>query len=222
MLYALGRSLYLLEEYQQVIKTLQPVVDKDWHFSPAYYLLGISYCMLQEHSKARHVLERSLSLSPVYEQTYLILSSLAFREGQRVSGNSYEESYLQSSADTGRSRADAYIALANNHLFLGLTDEGIRCYRAAIELRPDEMASRNELGELFVEAGRWDEARNQYLTLLSLDSAYYQSYLMLGLIHDSLADTSGAVKYYTEYLHLDSTGAEAERTYNRIASLTKQ
>jgi len=219
LLYELARSLYTLEEYEQAAEALRPAIENNWRYSPAYYLLGISYCRLGKYSKARHVLEKSLSIPPVYEDTYGILAGVAFRENDDVAAERYEKSYVQAFEKKGKNRGEIYAALASSHLFVGLDKDAIRCYKTAIAYQPDKPVLHGELGELLAEAGQWREARSEFLTVLALDAQYTRAYYMLGVIHDSLADTSGAVKYYSEYLVRDSAGGDADKIRRRLLSL---
>jgi serine/threonine protein kinase/tetratricopeptide (TPR) repeat protein len=219
LLYELARSLYLLEDFEQVTEVLRPAIANDWQYSPAYYLAGISYCRMHDYTRARRVLEQSLSLPAVYPQTYPILASLALREGDRAAAERYEKNCLQTQEETGVARGEIHATLARSHLFLGLDKEAIRCYESAIAARPEEALYRNELGDVLIEAGMWSEAHDQYLALLALDADKADTYRMLGIINDSMADTTAALKYYNEYLQRDSSGAEAENIRGRITAL---
>jgi serine/threonine protein kinase/tetratricopeptide (TPR) repeat protein len=222
LLYELARSLYTLGEFDQAIEALRPAIENNWRYSHAYYLMGITYCELDEYSKARNVLERSLSIPPVYEYTYGILASVALREGDNAAAERFEKTYLQELEGKGKSRGEVYAALAESHLFMGLDEDAIRCYKSAIVGQPDNPAFHCNLGELLYEDGQWGEARDEYLEVLDLDSQHTEAYGMLGIIHDSLADTSGAIGYYIKYLSRDSAGENSEKIRNRISSLQIQ
>ena len=221
LLYELARSMYTLEEFERAAEALRPAIENNWGYSPAYYLLGIIYCKLGTYSKARHVLEQSLSISPVYENTYGILVGVALREGDNAAAEKYEKEFVQESEGKGKDRGEIYAALARNLLSMGLDKDAIRCYKAAVAYQPEKSVIHDELGKLLTEAGQWGEARSEYLTVLTLDSRYSRAYYMLGIIHDSLADTSGAVQYYTEYLIRDSLSIDADKVRRRVQALRR-
>ena len=222
LLYELARSLYSLEEFEQAAATLRPAIDHQWKYSPAYYLLGITYCRLREYSKARHVLERSLAVSPVYEHIYGILAGVALKEGDSAASERFEKNYINELEARGMSRGEIYAALANSHLSMDLDGDAIRCYRSAVSSQPDQPEFHKELGRLLFQSGDWAEAGGEFNLVLGLDSACTEAYRMLAIIHDSLADTSKAVRYYGEYLIRDSACSDADRLKNRLRSLQGQ
>jgi len=219
LLYELARARYNLGEWDAAVETLRPIVAAEWNYSPAYYLLGASYCMLKKYSEARQVLERSLSISPVFEYTYGILAGLASQAGNSDAAARYEELYVQTLEEKGNSPGDIYSALARNHLYMGFNTEAIRCYEIAISHHPDVPHNHSGMAQALYRIGRLQEARDKYRKALTLDVRDESACWMLGKICQDLADTAGAVMYYGMYLEYDSTSGNAEEVRRRLREL---
>jgi tetratricopeptide (TPR) repeat protein len=74
----------------------------------------------------------------------------------------------------------------------------IRYYESACELSPQHPALRNELGEVYHEMGRYDEAIKQYEKSLTISSDFSETYSHLGDAYLERKDINNAVKNYYE------------------------
>ncbi len=221
LLYELARARYSLGEWEAAVEALKPVVAAEWKYSPAYYLLGVSYCMLNKYSDARQVLERSLTISPVYEYTYGILAGLASQAGDSAAAARYEELYVQTLEEKGTPPSQIYSTLARNHLYMGFNLEAIRCYEIAISHRPDIPKYHSDLGEAMYRVGRLQDARTEFRRAFAQDGDNETACWMLGKLCQELADTAAAVRYFGMYLTLDSTSSDAEEAKRRLRQLSR-
>ena len=72
----------------------------------------------------------------------------------------------------------------------------IKYYENACELSPQHPALRNELGEVYHEMGKLDEAIKQYEHSLTISSDFSETYSHLGDAYLERKDTANAVKNY--------------------------
>ena len=221
LLYELARVRYGMAQYQAAIDILRPAVDAQWRHSPAYYLLGSSYCILGNYAEARRVLERSLSITPVYPYTYGLLSGIAYRSGDRDDAARYEKICIQELEKQGQDEASIYTMLAKNNDCMGFTDNAVRCYRTALGLRPEDPGLHAELAELFYQEHEWEQARVEFARVIEIDSSRADAYRMLGAVCDSAGDRQGAIRQYDHYLIYDSTSTKAAEVRDRLRELLK-
>ncbi len=221
LLYELARARYSLREFQAAVDALRPAVDARWRHSPAYYMLGASYCMLGDYSQARRVLERSLSITPIFRHTYGLLSGVAYKLGDKEAALRYEQTYIQEQENHGLDEADIYEMLARNHTYMGFTDNAIRCYHKALALRPNDGTLHALLGNLLYQEREWEQARTEFIRVTEIDPSHADAYRMLGAVCESQGDNQGAVRQYVKSLSYDSTSAEAVSVRNRLQRLLK-
>jgi len=101
LLFNLGQIRYNLGKYTEAMEVLLPIVKLHWHYSPAYRVLGQCYDQLRQYDKAKEVLEQSLSVTPVYPETYGLLFTLMVRMADTVKAAEYEGLYMQRSREMG-------------------------------------------------------------------------------------------------------------------------
>lgn len=220
LLYELARARYALGEYRAAVDALRPAAAARWRHSPAYYLLGASYCSLGDYAQARRVLEQSLKITPVYPHIYGLLSGVTYELGDKDAAARYERLYLQEEENHGLNEATIYTMLAQNSANMGFTDNAIRCYRKALARRPNDPALHAYLGELMFQIQDWEETRTEFTRVMEIDSTRAESYLMLGAACDSLGDHQSAIRNYIAYLKHDSTSAKATEVRNRLQNLS--
>jgi tetratricopeptide (TPR) repeat protein len=209
LLYDLARVRYSLQDYNGAVEALQPAISMKWYHSPAYYLLGACYSMLQKYAKARKVLEQSLSITPVYPYTYGLLSGLTFERGDNEKAEEYEDLYIRELSQRGQELGQIYAMLARYHMSMDFYEHAIRCYRLAMANEPGVAQYLDELGEALFLNEDLDAARDAYVSALELDSQWINSHKMLGIIFERMSDTSQAVHHYEAFLKQDSVSSEA-------------
>lgn len=220
LLYELARARYALGEFRAAVDALRPAAAARWRHSPAYYLMGASYCMLGDYAQARRVLEQSLTITPVFRYTYGLLSGVTYELGDRDAAARYEQLYIQEEKNHGLDETTIYTMLAQVHANMGFTDNAVRCYRKALARRPNDPALHASLGELLYQMGDWKETRSEFTRVMQIDPTRAETYLMLGEACDSLGDRQSAIRNYTAYLKHDSTSAKATEVRNRLQKLS--
>jgi tetratricopeptide (TPR) repeat protein len=209
LLYELARTQYNLKEFEKSAATLLPAINMGWQYSPAYYLLGLSYISSDNFSQARKVLERSLSLTTVQPYTYGMLSALAARDGDNSRALECEDLFLKKLTEINMPLDSIYAMLAGSYLNFNQYENSIRCLRLAISFQPEISIYHDALGEALYLTGDLHEAKNEYLMALELDSSWINSYVMLGKIYESDGDSALAFQSYNAYLERDSTSSMA-------------
>jgi tetratricopeptide (TPR) repeat protein len=111
------------------------------------------------------------------EKTSLLDDQQLYEQGRALALAGYYENALEALTAV-RNKEDArvltYIGYANRKM--GAVDEGIAWYHKALAIEPDNLFTREYLGEGYVAAGRMDLARVQLATLETLCGTSCEQY----------------------------------------------
>jgi tetratricopeptide (TPR) repeat protein len=217
--YTLARTKYLLKDYDGTIEAVLPTVEMKWQFSPAYYLLALSYHQLKYFEKSREVLTQALSLHWIYWDIYSLLSVYALRDKDTAKARDYERKYLQSARAFGLPEDLQYASLGENNLSEGYYRNAFYYYELSARLRPENPHYHRYLGDASLHLGDREEAEQEFCTSLRLDSTQTELYFTLAEMHQSAGKTSNALLYYTLYLTHDSLGSKALLARQRVLEL---
>lgn len=88
---------------------------------------------------------------------------------------------LEKATQVSPDYATAYNNLGYAYSRLGRYAEAEKAFKAYAELIPDEPNPQDSLGELLMKMGRFDESIAAYRRALALDSAFYPSYVGVGM-----------------------------------------
>lgn len=96
-------------------------------------------------------------------------------------------------------------------------------YEKALKLRPNNPDVMTDLGTVYRDMGRFDDAIRMYQQAAKLDPRHANSRYNQGvvLLHDK-NDVKGAVAAWEEYLRVAPNGPHAEEVRTSIAELRKQ
>jgi serine/threonine protein kinase/Flp pilus assembly protein TadD len=221
LLYFLGLTRYLLEDYAGTIKAIQPAVDMKWKYQPAHYLLGIAFAETGQRGKAMEILEQSLGYKPFDIKTYRVLAALAHAEGDARKAAEFERDYLREERYQNSPPHLAYSRLASSCSTLHQYDQAVQYLRNAIALLPDNAAYHDSLGNAFFNGGYIDSALSEYSWSLKLDPASRDIHYRLGLVFEKKGSREEALGHYRLYLALDSTGPKAREVSQHISNLSR-
>ncbi len=163
-------------------------------------LLGKTYFTLQQFERAADALSQVQGVSNQNAEASYWLS----RTYQALGAETYaqlEESF-PNSWRTHQLRADGF-ALRQN------LDDALKEYQVALQLRPDEPALHEALGELYLDNHSDDEARSEFEKALKLDPSRAHSLYLLGRLYVQNRENEKAVPYLERALSLQPDLSEA-------------
>ncbi|MBL8760146.1 MAG: tetratricopeptide repeat protein [Phycisphaerae bacterium] len=91
--------------------------------------------------------------------------------------------------------ADAYFGLGNAVTMRGKTGEAIAAYATALELRPEWVQARYELGMAFWKADRMEDATAQFRAILARDAQHGPSHERLAVAAYYAGDKQEALRH---------------------------
>lgn len=212
---ALEQNLDALTEYRASV-TLEPT-NATYHFG-----LAEAYAVQKDFQSARGEYEEAHKINPDYIAAWIGKGEACLALGQdyQAAVNSYTKAI-----ELDRKKHVAYYGRARAESLLGMTAEAIQDLRRAIILEPDYVktaesepafekireeikpvlsaAQHNQKGTLLVNEGKLEEAINEYLAALGLDSTSATYHANLGDVYCELEQPGDAAKRYLDAVKYD-------------------
>lgn len=115
---------------------------------------------------------------------------------------------LQEYLKANPSDLNALILLANAFKELGINEQAINIYKKIVSLQPENHLTYFNLGLLYQQEKKTEEAQNYLLKAIELNESYAPAYYALGLSYMSLGDSKNekAKELFEKYLKLEPSG----------------
>ncbi len=184
----LGQCEVELKNYEKGVATLEAVLRLDptrllAHFYLSRAFAGLGWTAEAQHEAALHQLMmeqatfvRTVSSdereSSIKGQAQKLLS--AHREADAL------QLYQQHFKGTSASSADAYVFIGKLYLFMGRTDDGLRCLRHALKIQPTVRGAHTYEGILALKLGDLNGAEKEFQAELANDPNYQVAIAELG------------------------------------------
>lgn len=140
-----------------------------------------------------------------------VLLSLLYMEGAEK--NKARLTLAKLLLDEAKKRNDKYAPLHNAYGLLELRRENVAQaleeFRQAVQLKPDFIEARMNVGNIVLGFRKYDEAAEQFGAVLKMKPKYYDAVLGLGVAQRGLKQLDEAEKSYQKAIQLDSGRAEA-------------
>jgi tetratricopeptide (TPR) repeat protein len=202
-LLGLGQCQVELKNYDASVETLQTVLRIDptrllahFYLSRAYAGLGrpadsqheaaLHQLMMQHLTFARSI-ENEQREGPIKAQTQKLLS--AHREEEAV------RFYQQHFKGTTATAADAYVFIGKLYLFLGRTEDGVRCLHEALKIQPGVRGAHTYQGILALKLGDLSHAEKEFSAELANDPSYQLAIAEMGEVRYHQGRWSDAADY---------------------------
>jgi Flp pilus assembly protein TadD len=143
-LYYMGVCYYRLRRFEEAIDALNGTLAADRNYSPAEELLGTIWLLRKDYARARLQFSHLASVAPSNYGAHYNLGILAMQDGRGE--EALRELQAASRADPGA--APPHAALGSLYSARGDRDRAREEFRQAVELNPDDQASRQGLQRL--------------------------------------------------------------------------
>ena len=187
-LLGLGQCQVELKDYQAGVETLQNVLHLDPTRLLAHFYLSRAYAGMGKTEAARH--EAALHQLMMEQATFVRSTSNEERESaikaqaqQMLAAHQedaalrlYQEHFKGSSATV----ADAYVFVGKTYLFMGSTENGVRCLHYALKIQPTVRGAYTYEGILALRDGDLGRAETEFEAELANDPSYQMAIAELG------------------------------------------
>ena len=172
------------------------------------YNIGVLAAKAGDDRRAIHSLERALERNPNLLAAYPVLLA-AYRRAGRADRAERLEATLPRALAQGK--AEEHFHRGVQLYREGRHHEAIAAFGLSLQLNPRSPAVLSNLGYVYFDLGRLDEAMAQQQRALEADPAFANAHYGLALIHERRGQTSRARAHFAEYLRLDPRGYWSRR-----------
>ena len=166
--------------YAEATKSINIALQLDKDNYDAYIALGFLYLMRRQHEKAIASVEHALTLNTNGADAYSALGYILFNADQPAEAvQVLQKAILLNPIPPG------YYYLFLGHAFWGMGHykKAVEAYRKAIYIEPNDLHSHLGLAAAYILIGRYDEAHDQALKVLSIDPKFSSKKVFNSLPH---------------------------------------
>ncbi len=189
-LLGLGHCQVELKDYEDAVDTLDTALRLDPTQLLAHFYLARAYAGLGNATEAQH--EAALHQLMMNQQSFVRADEDQQRENAVKPGvrqmltqlreddalRLYRAQFKGSSATD----ADAYVFIGKLYLFMGKTDDGLRCLHRALAINPTVRGAHTNEGILALKLGELDKAEAAFKAELANDPNYQMAIAEMGEI----------------------------------------
>ena len=213
-----GILLDLDQKYAAALLSYQEALLYDSSASTIYLAIARDYIRLGKEESAIISLRKCLELDPFNLEAMDLLSRIYMAQQKwTLAERTFRRILSQDSL-----QFSAYYSLALLYKQQKAFDKAAEMYRRmlAIQFVPDPQILI-ELGELYIDTGRFEDARSVFQQLIEAEPVEGYGYLGLGMANEALGDTTKAVENYSKAINLDPQ-LPAREQLSRIYILREQ
>jgi len=177
ILLGLGQCDVELKNYDAAVETLESLLRLDPTYLLAHFYLSRAFAGMGRTDDAQHeaalhhlmmqkatfvpVVETESRENPIKSQAQQLLST--HREAEAL------HLYQQHFRGTSATSADAYVFVGKLYLFMGKTEDGLRCLQHALKIQPGVRGAHNYEGILALKLGELSRAESEFNAELAID-----------------------------------------------------
>ncbi len=133
------------------------------------------------------------------------------------------ENRLLEATRTAPGSKESWVSLGNLYYDGGRYSEAISAYRRSLQIDPDDVGVRTDMGTALWYSGHPKEAVEQYEASLQRNPSHPQSLHNLGIVrHEGLKDPAGAIEAWKRLLASNPNYANAASVREQIAQAEKE
>jgi tetratricopeptide (TPR) repeat protein len=188
VLLGLGQCQLQLKKYDTAVETLQSVLRIDPTRFLAHFYLSRAYAAMGKEQDAQH--EAALHQLMMEQATFVRSTSNEERESaikvqaQKLLASQKEDAalhlYQEHFKGSSATLADAYVFVGKTYLFMGKSEDGLRCLHHALKVQPNVRGARTYEGILALKNGDLARAETQFQADLTMDPSYQLAIAELG------------------------------------------
>ncbi|MEN8742264.1 MAG: tetratricopeptide repeat protein, partial [Phaeobacter gallaeciensis] len=173
----LAQTLILAGRHAQAIKIVEPLRDSD---PTACFFLAQAHVHLGDLTAAEVAINQAVTLRPSFAPAQNLRGLIQTNLGEETEAIAAYEAALALDPNNVETLVNISLPLArqNRHA------EGHEMVERAVQLAPEHIGARLRLGTSFIEAGRFEEAKEQFRAVLALHPTQTQAFEQLSLLLD--------------------------------------
>lgn len=212
----LGFAHNVLRQNTEAVEAYEQAIQLDPEKSISWGGLAGVYARLRQYDKAIAAYQEALRLSPGHFTTWEGLGFTYMATGRFAEAvDAYKEA-IRTLREEGLMVANTdpplnvelWLALADAHANLGQSQEAVRVYNKALELRPDYAGAWLRFGNFHLRKRDYGQALKAYEKANSLKPGDAPTLYNLGVAYDALHNRSEVTRIYRQLKSIDLKLAE--------------
>ena len=183
-----GQCKLEVQDYQGAVEALQSVLRLDptrllAHFYLSRAFAGMGMTKDAEHEAALHQLmmeQATFARSTADDQRESVIKAKARQMLRAHHEQAALALYQAHFKGTSATAADAYVFVGKLYLFMGNTDDGVRCLHRALKIQPTVRGAHTNEGILALKLGDLNRAEREFQAELANDPSYQLAIAELG------------------------------------------
>ncbi len=170
------------------------------------YNLGLALSHAGKHAEAVPHLERARQRDPRLAPVYPVLLQAYRRLGR---GDRDEELVRGHATALTLGQAESHRQAARRLTREGKPDQAVAELEAALRLNPDNPGALSDLGDVYLQQGRLDDALDRQRAALGLEPTLAQAHYGLARTYEKRGDQASARAHFERYLRLEPASYRA-------------
>ncbi len=203
--YCAGSVSQQRKEFDIALAYFDQAIERNDSLLDAYLSKNSIFCSIQEYEKALNALNQAISIHPNAAQLHLGLG-LTYEERSEPGDLELAIASYTKAVMLRENYVSALFNRANVYQKLGLWDQAIKDYQAAIAQDLTFAPAHTNLGLAFYKKSDYESAVQSFENALRLDPTHAQTYSNLGVVLyesqkliESLAAYEKAIQYKSDY-----------------------
>jgi tetratricopeptide (TPR) repeat protein len=213
--FADGESAYQAGNYSEATHVFEGYTADHPKNAWGFYMLGLSASKSGDPAKAETAFNAALSIDPKHVKSMANLSRVLIEEKR------YDDALgvLARAEGIEPNSADTHRLLGRANAALGKTGDAVNAYRRAITLDDKDAWSMNNLGLLFIEESRYEEALPLLARAVQLNKDVPLFSNNLGMALERTKHFGAAAEAYRSALNADPDFDKAKRNLARVEAV---
>ncbi len=215
-LYLKGFVLFSSGRYQESLKVMEPLAERNPEHAATRKVIGLNQYMLNRADLAEAELKRAVSLAPQDAEAYYYLGRVLFMRDNPAGALAA----FQKATELDASSVRAYNHLGQSYEALVQYPAAREAYLKAIELEKKQSAKSEwpffNLGALCLREGRAAEAEGYFRQALERQPRWSEGNAKLGMALLALDKLPEALSYLEQAVQTDPQNADARYQYARL------
>ncbi len=215
----LGLTYLKTESYRHAIDALQKTIELDPTHKAAHHALAVAYLGQQKLRKARNAANEALKLDPNYRPSLSLLEAIdpSFTPPETHTPTPPEPNKSPTSQPGIKSRPQTHCELGIVYRNAKMHKEAVAEFQKAIDLDPNFVAAHTNLGGIYLEMERLDDAEQAAKAALRIDALSHPARQLLDAIKEARPPAPERTESTDMVLHT----SDAKKHYDRGEAFLK-
>ena len=216
--FADGETAFHAKKYDEATKIFEHYTTQKPDNAWGHFMLGLSASKSGELPKAEKAFETALTIDPDHLKSLTNLSRVLI--DQKRYDSALDK--LMHAGDIAPNSNEVYRLMGRAYHAQGKTEDAVTAYRRAIELDDKDVWSMNNLGLVFLEAKRAEEALPLLAKAVELKKDVPAFHNNLGMALEHTGRFGAAATAYTGALTADPAYDKAKQNLTRVEAVKKE